>query len=220
MNRGMLLQVSGLLLLSIFFTFPTFRARGNDSSVELATGGLVFVKNNDIKMLSEDLFISTDEIRVRYRFVNTSTADVRVHVAFPLPDLKMDDPLDNIVIPTDDPINFVGFTTTVDGEQVHANVEQKIYIDARDQTSVLARLGVPLSPYAFQDVLGKLPVAEKTQLVRLGLISEDGSPLWTLKTTFYWQQRLPQSTRQLLSIDTIPVSGLQSLWGVRRLFMS
>jgi len=76
-------------------------------------------------MVSEDLFISTDEIRILYRFANKSDKDVTVYVAFPLPDLKMDLMDDVFVIPVDDPVNFVGFVTTVDGLQVHPSVEQR-----------------------------------------------------------------------------------------------
>jgi hypothetical protein len=42
---------------------------GNDS--ELAAGGLVFTKSEDIEMLSKDLFISMKEIRVKYHFAGT-----------------------------------------------------------------------------------------------------------------------------------------------------
>jgi hypothetical protein len=57
-------------------------AGANDSSAELAIGGLVFTKNTSIEMLSEDLFLSTEQIRVRYRFYNSSNDDIVVHVAF------------------------------------------------------------------------------------------------------------------------------------------
>ncbi|WP_158859521.1 DUF4424 family protein [Rhodoplanes serenus] len=40
----------------------------NDSWAELATSGQVFVNNDDVAMLVEDLFVSAAEIRVRYRF--------------------------------------------------------------------------------------------------------------------------------------------------------
>jgi hypothetical protein len=33
---------------------------------------LAFVKNLDVEMVSEDLFISTEEIRIVYRFCNKS----------------------------------------------------------------------------------------------------------------------------------------------------
>ena len=178
-----------ILSVLMFCSLPTSPLEANDSTAELATGGLVFVKNNDIEMLSEDLFISLDEIRVRYRFLNTSNRDITVHVAFPLPDLKASLMDDAVMIPTDDPVNFVGFATTADGQPVRANVEQKAYVNDRDETQAPTRLRIPLSPFAAQDVISKLPAAERASLKRLGLIDDEGLPLWTLKTAFFWQQQ-------------------------------
>jgi hypothetical protein len=45
-------------------------ALANDTTAELATGGLIFVTNENIEMSAEDLFISAKQVRVRYRFVN------------------------------------------------------------------------------------------------------------------------------------------------------
>eukprot|EP01035_Chromulina_nebulosa_P002425 gene2425-3273_t len=44
----------------------------NDSTAELAAGGLVLTKTDAIEMRSEDLFISAEAVRVRYVFINTS----------------------------------------------------------------------------------------------------------------------------------------------------
>ena len=126
---------------------------------------------------------------MRYRFLNTSNRDITVHVAFPLPDLKASLMDDAVMIPTDDPVNFVGFATTADGQPVRANVEQKAYVNDRDETQALTRLRIPLSPFAAQDVISKLPAAERASLKRLGLIDDEGLPLWTLKTAFFWQQQ-------------------------------
>jgi hypothetical protein len=86
-------------------------ARANDSSAELATGGLVFVRNPDVEMRAEDLFIPTVEIKVRYRFFNKAPHDVTTLVAFPMPEIAIDHPDANISIPTDDPENILGFST-------------------------------------------------------------------------------------------------------------
>jgi hypothetical protein len=180
-------QMIGVILLPVIFSFAMFSAKANDSSVELATGGLIFAKNNDIEMVSEDLLISSDTVRVRYRFRNKTNADIIIHVAFPLPDLKID-PATNFVIPADDATNFLGFATTADGAQVRPSVEQKAYLNDHDETKTLTRLGIPLSPYHIGNLEG-LATRDKTELIRLGLIDEQGLPLWTLKTTFYWQQR-------------------------------
>ena len=45
-------------------------AIANDSSAEKAAGGLVLRQNRDIDMVSEDLYVSPAEVRVRYVFRN------------------------------------------------------------------------------------------------------------------------------------------------------
>ena len=171
--------MSKLIAAVVVFVVMTLSALANDSSAELATGGLVFVKNPDVKMLAEDLYISTKEIRVRYKFLNKSNADVTTLVAFPLPDITLDFSDTTIEIPTDDPVNMFGFTTTVEGQLVHANVEQKAYAQNSDQTDILTRMRIPLAPHleATQKALTRLPAADKDQLKRLGLIKifEGGS---------------------------------------------
>jgi uncharacterized protein DUF4424 len=67
-------------------------ALANDTSAELSTGGLIFVRNDDVEMLSEDLTISAQEVRVHYRFLNRSDKDVTVLVAFPMPDIQVEGP--------------------------------------------------------------------------------------------------------------------------------
>ena len=62
-------------------------ARSNDTSAALETGGLRFKQDPDIVMRSEDLFISEKQIRIFYRFFNTSAADKTIMIAFPMPDI-------------------------------------------------------------------------------------------------------------------------------------
>jgi hypothetical protein len=142
--------------------------------------------------------------------LNRSSRDITLQVAFPLPDLKVDLVDDTTVIPTDDPVNFVGFATTADGQPVHANAEQKVYVEGRDQTEAFRRLGLPLSPYLAQDVLSKLPKAESARLTRQGLINQDGLPLWTLKTTFFWQQQFAAGRETIIEHRYKPVSAARS----------
>src|SRR5215813_10814810 len=114
----------------------------NDTTAELATGGLIFTRSQDIEMRSEDLFISMKEIRVQYKFFNHSNRDVVTQVAFPMPDLPYGADFD-IAIPTNDPENFLGFTTMVNDRPVSALVERKALLDGVDKTDVLGTLGVP-----------------------------------------------------------------------------
>jgi len=77
-------------------------ALANDTSAELSTGGLIFVRNDDVEMPSEDLAISAREVSVRYRFLNRSDKDVTVLVAFPMPDIQVVGPDDITSVATDD----------------------------------------------------------------------------------------------------------------------
>ena len=181
-------------------------ASGNDSTAELAAGGLVLTKSPAIEMRSEDLFISAKQVRVRYRFANTSKADVTVTVAFPMPDITTHGFDDTISIPTEDPVNILGFSTLVDGKPVAAQVEQKAVKHGVDQTAYLKSLGIPLAPHlqSTNQLLDRLPQATRDALVakHLAIIDEYGfdanNPLekhweatWTLKTTYYWRQTFP-----------------------------
>jgi len=64
-------------------------APANDSVAETAAGGLVLVPNDAIDMVSEDLYVSRLQVRVRYVFRNRTRAPVRVTVAFPMPDRQL-----------------------------------------------------------------------------------------------------------------------------------
>src|SRR5438445_12413748 len=119
-------------------------AWANDSTAELATGGLIFVRNDNVEMRSEDLMISTKEVSVRYRFFNKSDKDVTVLVAFPMPEVRLDENDSNISVPTEDPVNLLGFTTMVNGQPVKTEVEQRATAVELDRTQLLKAPGIPL----------------------------------------------------------------------------
>ena len=60
-------------------------AHANDSMGTVSTSGIKYLKNPHIDMQSEDLYISENQIRVHYRFKNTSSQDIIETVLFPLP---------------------------------------------------------------------------------------------------------------------------------------
>jgi hypothetical protein len=190
--------------LSFFASAATFLltvpAVANDSTAALGTGGLVFVTTSDIRMRSEDLYISLDEVRVRYEFENVSDRDVRTLVAFPMPDLKGSiDFMDSV--PDEDPENFLAFETSVDGKTVETKVEQRVSALGVDQTQKLRALNVPLAPQLAETraALDRLPQPEWDILIGLGLVAPEEydagqgmerhlAPMWMLSTTFYWEQ--------------------------------
>lgn len=179
----------GALLCSIAGT-----AHANDSTAQLAAGGLVLTKSDAIEMRSEDLEISRSAVKVRYLFVNTTDRDVVSRVAFPLPPVggraffEVD-----IAIPVDSPDNFLGFETRVDGKAVKMEIEQKAMVGTLDRTAWLRAQAIPLAPHLgpAQEALERLSPARRAEAVKLGLIDPDGYPAWTLDTTYHWLQRFP-----------------------------
>lgn len=195
-------------------------AQANDSSAELRAGGLVFVANDVISMVSEDLFISEKEVRVRYLFRNPSDKDVTLLVAFPMPDLAHSE--SPISIPFPDADNFLGFKTLVDGKPVETRMERRVIGLGLDRTKLLEDLKIPLAPTWEQTVkaLDALPDDAKRKLLEIGLVRPDDydagkgwehhlAPLdWTLKTTYYWTQTFPAKSDLKVEHHYSPSVGL------------
>ncbi|WP_343612262.1 DUF4424 domain-containing protein [Novosphingobium sp.] len=169
-------------------------ASSNDSSAQLAAGGLVLTHSDAIEMRSEDLRISRSAVVVRYTFINTSAKDVTSRVAFPLPPMGGPDFFQSDVsIPVNKANNFLGFTTIIDGRPVPMEIEQKATTEGIDRTAWLRANGIPLAPQtdAAQAALGKLSAPKHAEAEKMGLFGSDGGPGWTLQTTYHWVQRFP-----------------------------
>src|SRR5579872_6738153 len=162
------MRVTGMAVFSIALAMaaPSY---ANDSTAELAAGGLVLTKSPAIEMRAEDLYISARQVRVRYRFANTSASDVTVLVAFPMPDITTEGVDDMLSIPTQDPRNILGFSTTVDGKPVLAQVEQHAIKRGVDRTAYLRGLGIALAPHlqSTNKLIDRLPQRRKDELVRM-----------------------------------------------------
>jgi hypothetical protein len=195
-------------------------ARANDSTAQLATGGLIFVQNDDIEMRSEDLFISTQQVRVRYRFYNKAAKPLTFLVAFPMPEIRIEHQDQNISVPTENPENILGFETKADGKPVVTKVEQRVFAAGLDRTQLLKSLGVPLGPHlaSTNQALDKLPREQWDDLIRVGLaeIEEYGttekmekhlSARWGLQTTYYWDQTFPAQTEIVIEHQYTPSVG-------------
>jgi Domain of unknown function (DUF4424) len=172
-------------------------AHANDSAAELSTGGLTFTRSAEVSMESEDLMISPDLVTVRYTFRNNAANPVNITVAFPLPDIELAE-AENLAIPTNDTVNFVGFETRVEGKPVKLSIHQRAVLGTKDVTALLRSLDVPLLPLGAQQArLAELPQPVREQLLEQGLLAqagtgEQGRPIyeatWTVKTSAVRQQ--------------------------------
>ena len=161
-------------------------ASANDTEAEIGIGGLTFTKSANVEILSEDLYVSREQIVVKYLFRNTSRQDVDSLVAFPLPEFKYSGD-----IAERSGISDVEFTTQVDGEPVASKVEKKAYLFGTDVTSKLELSGIPLNPDEAVNALETISQETKSKLKHFELLDDNGSPTWTVKTTYYWQQLFP-----------------------------
>ena len=202
---------------ALAFFFPAF---ANDSTAELSTGGLIFVRNDAVEMVSEDLAISAKEVSVRYRFLNKSDKDVTVLVAFPMPDIHVEGPDEPISVPTDDPLNFLAFATVVNGKPVTTQVEQRVIAAGLDRTQLLRTLGIPLAPHlpSTNEALDRLPPDKWDELLRIGLaeveeydagggMAKHLAARWTLQTTYYWEQTFPSMAETAIEHRYVPSVG-------------
>ena len=202
-------------------------ARANDSSAELAAGGLVLTRSREVEMRSEDLFVSARAVRVRYRFLNTGPRDVTTLVAFPLPDVT-GGPDVNVDLPNSTTDNFVEFETVVDGVPVASRAERRALVGQDDRTALLERLEVPLNPLgqAARTALDGLPRDSRDEVVRARLVTVEGwddpktgmkeelHPAWRLTTTYLWQQTFPSGRELTVEHRYRPVVGVSAGSGV------
>ena len=191
-----------LIAAALAFTLAT-PAFANDTTAQLGTGGLIFVRTDAVAMESEDLFISPDEVRVAYVFKNISETDVESIVAFPMPDITPS-PYGNVSIPDMGSDNFLDFTVTVDGKAMQPSLDQRAFAAEVDVTEELKAAGVPLFPYgdASAGAVAKLPEAQRNDWIARGLVMVDTYdvgegmkdhyvPVWRLKSTYWWRMAFP-----------------------------
>lgn len=174
----------------------------NDSVAETSAGGLVLTRSAEIDMVSEDLFVSADEVRVRYVFRNRGPQDVRATVAFPMPEQDLSLLVEgDVAYPRD-------FDTRVNGKPVAMRIERKAMLGGRDHSALLTSLRVPIaddpdpSLAVIPEGLDALGPADQDRLVRMGLatveqydrgtgIQRHLAPMWTVRQSWYWEQVFP-----------------------------
>jgi Domain of unknown function (DUF4424) len=175
-------------------------ALANDTTATTAAGGLELQRTDAIDLVSEDLFVSVDQIRVRYVFRNRTAKDVQAIVAFPMPERDLSQEYgSDVAFPSN-------FATKISGRPVRTTLERKVMAKGKDHKALLDQLGIPVAPEAIgraTAAMDRLPAARKVDLIGLGLAGEeeyddDGKgmkkhliPLWTVKDIWHWTQRFP-----------------------------
>ena len=183
-------------------------ASANDSTAELATGGLILTKSDRHRdAVGGSLYVSPREIRVSYRFYNASPADVTTLVAFPMPDITVAD-VGTRHHGSDQrpakPAGLLDLGGRRSGQGAHP--AEGARRGGIDRTADLERLKVPLAPHlpstdkahrqAAALGVGRAAAARtcrRAEEYSAGRSMRKGrpSPRWTLQTTYYWEQTFP-----------------------------
>jgi hypothetical protein len=192
-------------------------AAANDSAASLGAGGLTLERAADVAMAVEQLEIRRDLVRVRYVFVNRGPAEISTIVAFPLPDVGPDYLEDADFGPRADPVNFVGFTVTVDGRRVTPRAELRAFVGAREVTGLLRALHVPVSLFdaRLPPALERLAPAARARLDAAHALN-GGSPAWRMQARLYWEQRFPPGQPVAVEHRYRPIAG-GTFWLAREL---
>ncbi|MFO0990905.1 MAG: DUF4424 family protein [Hyphomicrobiales bacterium] len=208
--RLMASWLSGAIAILVLAAVP---AAANDSTAEMGAGGLTMVRNWDVRMEKEDLYISPEKVTVDYIFRNMAKVPKEFLVAFPMPDLEPDAYIESdIGIPNYNSDNLLGFTVTVDGAAIEPKIDMRALSYGVDVTDTVKAAGLPLNPLAeaTRDAVKALPAEARDQLAAKGIIFDDGSgavPSWTLKSSYYWMQSFPPDTPVHVSHSYTPGTG-------------
>ncbi|MGN6579377.1 MAG: DUF4424 family protein [Bordetella sp.] len=174
-------------------------AIANDSSGFQSTTGIHLSSTADIRMQSEELYISPTRIRIDYVFHNVADHPVTTLVVFPLPDLDLSQGLTapHWAFPVDKS-NFLDFKVRIDGKAIAANLERRAFFHGRDVTRDVAAAGAldmaPWLPGAYERQASALPAAGLARLRRDGLLAageDPDTPQWHLRTRYFWTQTFP-----------------------------
>ncbi|SSC70200.1 unnamed protein product [Ciceribacter sp. T2.26MG-112.2] len=194
------------MLAGLFALTMAAPAMANDTSAVLEAGGLVYTRQDQVDMLSEDLFISQEEIRVDYVFKNQSDTDLETLVAFPMPEIGgyMDF---NAALDDFEHDNFMGFTVSQDGRKIEPQLQQRATVNGIDMTEEIVGRGISLLPLseATRAGIARLPDDVRKDWETRGLIVDTsydpgvpGKPvepeyevLWKLETVYWWRTTFP-----------------------------
>lgn len=224
MNRMRLFRTITAIVLGAGLCRPAWA----DSMAELPVGGIVIGRTADLSIESEEVTITIDEVRVRYRLLNQSSNPVTVTLAFPLPDIDLSE-AENFAIPSTDPVNFLDFRTTIEGKPLDFTITQRAFMGDKDISATIRAAGLPLMPIGIrEDSVARMSKDAKVRLIDQGLLLPAGTDTkgqprhaagWTVKTSAERRQTLPPGkpvsiehryrTSMGVSFDTILRKGLR-----------
>ncbi|WAC22365.1 DUF4424 family protein [Blastomonas sp. SL216] len=195
---------------------PLCPAIGNDTEANVAMGGLIFEQNDQISMDSEDLYLSLDKVRVRYTYTNHSDRPITLLVAFPLPDVPLEDRDPEWIEAAYPDWDNIDMKTLVDGKPAGLMRIDIAKVNGVDVDKRLKELGWPAlfwKDESFAARLAALSADDKSALVAEGLLTTenvtegDVRPAWTVSTSFVRTQTFPPGVPITVEHSYTPIQG-------------
>lgn len=202
----------------VFFLFFSNLSQANDSIGFVATGGIQYLKNNEIEMLSEDLFISKKIIKVDYQFKNLTVKDVTETILFPLP--RVDNFFEADFANTQKLLNT--FKVNVDGKVIQPNMYVRAFIQkdektpAIDITELFKKCGFSesemLNPwnrksYEYLYFEEKLRNCKKPEMQKILQPFKDDVIPWSSQVIYSWKQRFKANSITFVKHQYSPLVG-------------
>lgn len=192
-------------LLSLCFSIAAIAlpANGfaNDSEAEFAVGGLKLKANQDISLDSEDLYISAELVRVKYKFTNHSSKEQKILVSFPLPAIPYDvdkEYWEDANYPNYDDLQF---KTIFNGAPLNLSQEVIAKFNGKDVTQRIKSIGLPIDWVGqlelITEKLSKTDPAIVKKLIADKMVKYDKNayykyvPLWSAQTNIIREQVFP-----------------------------
>ncbi|MCD8550828.1 MAG: DUF4424 domain-containing protein [Shewanella xiamenensis] len=178
-------------LLALLVSTATF---ANDSSFGDANGSITLKYQPHISMDKELLFISEAEVRVDYLFTNTSSQDLIVPIAFPMPPMFFG---------SADHSSIDNFTLKVNGKT--QPTQHRLVAQLADKTDIsleLKKLGWGVEEVAYFAESGEIPKG-KPALPKEWL-DEEQQIAFTLSDYFVWEQTFPAGQSVSISHSYTP----------------
>ncbi|MFV0595510.1 DUF4424 domain-containing protein [Shewanella sp.] len=166
----------------------------NDSSFGDANGSITLKYQPHISMDKESLFISEAEVRVDYVFTNTSSQDLIVPIAFPMPPMFFG---------SADHSSIDNFTLKVNGKT--QPTEHRLVVQLADKTDIsleLKRLGWGVEEVAYFAEYGEVPKGKPA--LPSQWLDENQQITFTLSDYFVWEQTFPAGQSVSISHSYTP----------------
>lgn len=178
-------------------------AQANDSTGFVSTGGVEYIKNANIAMQSEDLFVSQHKIRVAYQYKNLTDKTLTENVLFPLPIINSDT-IDSDFADTAGLVE--SFKIIANGKSIKPNIHVRAWLypkqadgyfteQGQDITEILKGCGLAEQELSvlwtnraeLENVEKKIISCKDDRLTPFKL-QEDGNLSWGSQIIYSWQQ--------------------------------